>query len=101
MLHMQTVEERLERQLGTARQGFRLARSRPEVRDTALAWLERHPSGRPEVDVLWRRALQNEGPLSTFLAGDERFDAWVHETLPLRCIVASHPFPDVWRWTLP
>jgi hypothetical protein len=96
---MQSVEQRLERQLGTSRKGYTLARARPEVRDTALTWLEAHPSGRPDVDALWRSALLGEGPLSVFLASDAPFQAWHHD-IPLRCIVSAHPFPDVWRWTL-
>jgi hypothetical protein len=100
MAHMQTVEERLDRQLRRARQGFRLARGRPEVRETALTWLAQHPSGRPDVDGLWRQALLGEGPLSAFLAADASFESWADE-IPLRCIVSAHPFPDLWRWTLP
>jgi hypothetical protein len=96
-----TPEQRVEEQLARARRGYRLARTRPEVRETALAWLSTHPSGMPDVDACWVDALTTlETPLARFLATDGTSAEW-GEPLPLRCIVSSHPFPDLWRWTVP
>ena len=94
-------EQRVEQQLERSRRGYRLAVARAEVRQTALAWLSAHPSGMPDVDVCWAEALTTSAtPLARFLETDANASEW-NESLPLRCIVSSHPFPDLWRWTVP
>lgn len=94
-------EQRVEQQLERSRRGYRLAVTRAEVRQAALAWLSAHPSGMPDVDVCWVEALTTATtPLARFLSTDASSAEW-QEQLPLRCIVSSHPFPDLWRWTVP
>jgi hypothetical protein len=96
-----TPEAKVAQQLERARRGYRLARARDDVRATALTWLEAHPSGMPDVDACWAEALRSPGStLAEFLERDLPPEAWA-EQLPLRCIVSSHPFPDLWRWTVP
>lgn len=97
---MDPIRRVLDRQLGHSRRGDALARESAEVRDTALRWLGEHPSGMPDVDACWRAALRGETDFARFLASDEPLDAW-HGEIPLRCLVSSHPFPDLWRWSMP
>jgi hypothetical protein len=97
---MRQVQEVLERQLVHARRGLELARARPEACEAALAWLDEHPSAMPEVDACWRETLRGETELARFLSGASPFEAWPGQ-LPLRCLVSSHPFPDLWRWSIP
>ncbi|MBL9038970.1 MAG: hypothetical protein JNG84_10675 [Archangium sp.] len=94
------VDERLQCQLATSRRGLVLARQHERVRARALEWLDAHPSGRPDVDAAWRDALLGKTELSAFLEGDSAFEQWT-SALPLRVIVSAHPFPDLWRWTVP
>ena len=64
-----------------------------------MRWLEEHPCGVPEVDALWTKALEGEGPLARWLASDASLDAW-NAGLPLRCLLSSHPFPDLLTWSI-
>lgn len=97
---MNQVHQVLERQLGHARRGFVLARTQPEVLQAALQWLERHPSGMPDVDACWHDALLDDTDFARFLGGSAPLDGW-SGPIPLRCLVSSHPFPDLWRWSIP
>lgn len=100
LLVVEQVRQVLTRQLVHARRGFTLSRQREEVREAALEWLALHPSGRADVDECWREALCGDSEFSRFLQGDGSLDAWTGG-LPLRCLVSSHPFPDLWRWSVP
>lgn len=54
-----------------------------------------------DVDARWLEALTTgTSTFAAFLRSDEPVAAWRDE-LPLRCLVSSHPFPDLWRWTVP
>jgi hypothetical protein len=97
---MNDVRQVLDRQLGHSRRGFHLARARPEVCAAALGWLAQHPSGMPDVDACWREALSGDTDFARFLETDAPLERWSGD-LPLRCLVSSHPFPDLWRWSIP
>lgn len=94
-----TPEERLERQADRARKGFRVVRADASRREATRRWLEAHPTASDEVDQLWRRCLEGEGPLAEWLGADAPLAAW-HESLPLRVLLSSHPFPDVHLWLM-
>ncbi len=95
-----TPAARLERLTRHAREGFRLTRDDLVRRHRAAAWILAHPS-RKDVDDLWVDALEGRGLLARWLADDLPPEAWVHESIPLHTILASHPFPDLPQWSIP
>lgn len=72
----------------------------PGFRRAAAEWLEAHPSGRPEVDVLWAEALNGRGLLGSWLDGGADPSAWSHPTVALHSVLSSHPFPHLSTWSL-
>jgi hypothetical protein len=95
-----TPEERLSRLARNARKGFALARGDAGIRERTLAWLSAHPSRRPEVDLVWRECLSGEGALAEWLSGSSGPETW-RGAIPLHSILASHPFADLPRWSIP
>jgi hypothetical protein len=95
-----TPEERLARLAGHAREGWRLVGTQPEARARAQRWLAEHPSARADVDRLWRECLDGRGPLADWLAAGGEPASWPGSP-PLHSILASHPFPDLPRWSIP
>lgn len=95
---MDAVQARLEKQARWARRAYAQARA---GRSLAVArdWLRAHPSGMPDVDAAWMQCLEEAGPLSEWLSSDRPLDTWAG-TIPLRCLLSSHPFMDLPpRWT--
>ena len=80
------------------RRAWQQSRRDKEVYRSALEWLDRHPSHVPEIDELWREALEGRGPLARWLDGDE--SALESAGQPARAILASHPFVVYLRCSL-
>jgi hypothetical protein len=94
-----TPEQRLERQADLARKGFRVVRADLARREATRRWLAEHPTGSSEADELWARCLDGEGPLAHWLSESRSMSDW-RESLPLRVLLSSHPFPDVHLWLM-
>lgn len=95
---VKTPAERLERHAKHARQGYARIRRDAAAREETLAWLDAHPSPRADVDALWRQALVGEGALSLWLESEDA--SWTHPDLPLRTVLASHPFRRLTVWSI-
>ncbi len=91
-----TARESLRKQ--RVLRAWKEGQSDPEVRRSALEWLDRHPSHVPEINDLWRDALEGHGPLQRWLDGDE--SALEAAGQPVRAILASHPFVAYLRCSL-
>jgi len=91
-------EERLARLVEHGRRAWRLMQERPEARDRARRWLAEHPSAWREVDQLWLRCLEGEGPLADWLASGGDPSDWSGSPA-LHSVLASHPFPDLPVWS--
>ena len=92
-------EQRLARLVRHSRTGWRLVRSDPVLRGRVEAWLRTHPSPRAEVDRAWLECLAARGELARWLEGDASPSAW-RGAIPLRCLLASHPFRELPRWSI-
>ena len=68
--------------------------------ERARSWLVAHPSAEPDVDAIWRLALDGSGPLVDWRRSGSTAETWRHATLPLHTVLASHPFPDLDVWSI-
>jgi hypothetical protein len=93
-----TPEQRLQRLVRHAVQGWNRARNDAVVRERARAWLTAHPTAMDGVDSLWFAALDGEGLLASWIEGGADPDDWRGE-VALHSVLASHPFPDLPQWT--
>ena len=94
-----TPAERLNELAEHARLGWALVQEDPDLLDESRRWLAAHPSGWPQVDELWQECLHGEGPLADWLTSDRDPSEW-HGFPSLHSILASHPFPDLIRWSI-
>lgn len=96
---VRSPQERMERLARHVREGWRLVREHPSARRQAQRWLEEHPSARPDVDRLWLEALDGTGALARWLDDGGILEEWPGSP-PLHGVLASHPFPDLLKWSL-
>ena len=94
-----TPADRLNELVEHARLGWAFVQENPDLLDESRRWLAAHPSGWPEVDEIWKQCLQGEGPLADWLASGRDPSEW-HDFPSLHSVLASHPFPDLIRWSI-
>jgi hypothetical protein len=93
-----TPAERLERLRRHAVAGFARSCADASVRERARRWLAAHPSAMADVDALWLRALDRDGPLAAWFDEGAEISRW-QSPVPLHSVLACHPFPDLPQWT--
>jgi hypothetical protein len=94
------VDKHLREQATRARRGYLLCQEDVSKRQRAIDWIQQHPSAMADVDALWLEALHSQGKLTSWLLSDLDIYDWQDPQLPMRCILAGHPFRDLPLWTL-
>jgi hypothetical protein len=92
-------EDRLERLVRHARDGWRRIRASAAERAAVSQWLAEHPSSWRAVDELWEEALHHRGPLASWLDAGGEPATWTGE-IPLHSVLASHPFACLSPWSI-
>src|SRR5262245_47896609 len=98
--HPTRPADRLERLLLHVRRGWERVQADLAEHTRVRRWIAEHPSGWPELDEVWSRALAGDGTLASWLESGALPETWSLE-IPLHSVLASHPFACLSPWSSP